>query len=189
MKKLVFVFALLGLMIVSACQSATPEDSYSVPDASSGPGDSVSLPDVAPEPDEGPASSGQLDEPTQNEDGSSDAPAMSDFLPRTKDARLQSGPVYVNVAELLVLESYPSQFVLFVAGELPDPCHALRMKVVEPQEDGKIEVSLYSVRDPEMMCAMVLKPFDVNIPLGSFASGAYQVYLNGEKVAEFEGQE
>ena len=188
MKKLAFVFVLLGLMI-SACQSAAPEDSYSAPDASGGPGDSVPAPDVASEPDEGQVSSGQLDEPTQHDAGSTDAPAMSDFLPRAEDVRLQSGPVYVNTADLLILESYPSQFVLVVAGELPDPCHALRMKVDEPQEDGKIEVSLYSVRDPEMMCAMVLKPFDVNIPLGSFASGAYQVYLNGEKVAEFEGQE
>jgi hypothetical protein len=175
MKKLYFVLLMLVLM-VSACQSVAPDDSHSAPDA-------------VPGPDDGDVSSNPLDQPVQDGDTPADAPAMSDFLPRDDDARLQSGPVYVNTADLLILESYPSQFVLVVAGELPDPCHALRMKVGEPQEDGQIAVSLYSVRDPDMMCAAVLQPFDVNIPLGSFPSGMYQVYLNGEKVVEFEGQE
>jgi hypothetical protein len=69
---------------------------------------------------------------------------------------------------------------------LPTPCHALKWEVVDPDPDGRIEVVLYSLADPELACIQVLEPFETSIPLGAFESGSYTVYLNGEGVGEIE---
>lgn len=113
-------------------------------------------------------------------------PAENPYAPQPADANLITGNVYIDRADLLTLESYPLQFVLSVSGNLPDPCHHLRYTVSVAESGNRVDVQVYSVADPEMMCIQVLEPFDVNIPLGSFPSGEYELYLNGEKVAEFQ---
>lgn len=111
-----------------------------------------------------------------------DAPS---FQPRPEDSALQRGRAYVNSADLLTMESFPLQFSLRVQGDLPTPCHQLRVDIQPPDTQGVIVLDAYSVIDPDRMCAEVLQPFDVNIPLGSFPPGDYELRLNGEKIAEF----
>jgi len=107
------------------------------------------------------------------------------FQPRPEDAALQRGRAYINSADLLTMESYPLQFSLRVQGDLPTPCHQLRVDIQPSDAQGVIVLDAYSVIDPERVCAEVLQPFDVNLPLGSFPPGEYEIRLNGEKVAEF----
>jgi hypothetical protein len=92
----------------------------------------------------------------------------------------ERGPAYVETSELLLLESSPVQAQLKVTGALPTPCHALKWEVHGPDPEGRIDVVLYSVADPDLACIQVLEPFEASIPLGAFESGRFPVSLNGE---------
>jgi hypothetical protein len=70
-------------------------------------------------------------------------------------------------------------------GALPTPCNQLRVIARSPDEQNRIQVDVYSVVDPSQVCAQVLEPLDANIGLGSFPTGHYSVWVNGEMVGEF----
>lgn len=109
-------------------------------------------------------------------------PSPIKTLPR--DSQMIRGNVFIKGKDLLVLESFPPQFVLQLTGSLPTPCHQLQVEVSKPDDQNNIKVEVYSITDPDRICIQVLKPFEKNIPLGSFSSGKYSVLLNGEKVGE-----
>lgn len=113
-------------------------------------------------------------------------PSQSDYLPSPADGSLLRGEVYLDSVELLTLESFPLQFTLALKGSLPTPCHNLRIAVSPPDSRNKILVDIYSVTNPDEICTQVLEPFEVNFPLGSFPTGAYSLWVNGEMVAEFQ---
>jgi hypothetical protein len=114
------------------------------------------------------------------------SPKIDDTIPRPADKALYRGTVYLNSIDLLTLESYPLQFSLALTGNLPTPCNHLRVAVSPPDAKNKIAVNVYSVADPNAVCIQMLEPFDVNIPLGSFPSGHYTLWVNREQVAEFD---
>lgn len=94
------------------------------------------------------------------------------------------GPVYVDSTEIIYLESYPVQVQLLVKGSLPTPCH---QPVFEVQDFGtSIAVDLWSLADPEQMCAQVLEPFELTIALGSWESANLPVLLNGEEIGRVQ---
>jgi len=97
---------------------------------------------------------------------------------------MQRGEVFIDTQEILILESFPLQFQLQVTGSLPTPCHELRAVVEEPDDQNQIRVDMYSLVDPDTVCAQVLEPFDVSLSLGSYPSGTYSVFVNGEKIGE-----
>lgn len=99
----------------------------------------------------------------------------------------EEGPVFINSSDLLIAESYPVQVHLHISGDLPTPCHRFRADVAAPNLENQIQVTAYSVVNPDMMCAQVLQPFDenVSIPMDGAADGNYSVWLNGELVGEF----
>ncbi len=111
---------------------------------------------------------------------------FDDTIPRPADSSLLRENAYIESTDLLTMESYPLQFMLTVKGELPTPCNQLRVEVRPPDADNKILVDVYSLVEPDIMCAEVIQPFSQNIPLGSFPSGHYTLWVNGEKVAEFD---
>jgi hypothetical protein len=108
------------------------------------------------------------------------------YAPRPGDDQLTRDGVYLDSTDLLVMESYPPQFVLMLKGNLPTPCHELRAVYHEPDEENRINLEVYSVADPNAVCVMILQPFEQNVYLGSFPSGHYTVWVNGEQVAEFD---
>jgi hypothetical protein len=127
--------------------------------------------------------------PSSDKPVSSDNPAptqSSDNIPTPDDSGLTHGEVYLDSVDLLTMESFPLQFMLVLKGSLPTPCHELRVAVSPPDPQNKIVVHVYSVVDPNMMCAQVLEPFEENSPLGSFPTGHYTLWVNGEQVAEFD---
>ncbi|UCG40470.1 MAG: hypothetical protein JSV07_08475 [Acidimicrobiia bacterium] len=91
-----------------------------------------------------------------------------------------TGPVFVDETDLLVAESFPMQLFLAVQGSLPTPCHVAEWQV-EETEQGRFEVTLYSVNTGEN-CIQVLEPVELNIPLGTSEGGPIEVVLNGETV-------
>lgn len=113
-------------------------------------------------------------------------PPEHGYIPEEGDGNLSKGNIFIDSAEILILESYPVQIVLSLQGNLPTPCHQLRVDAQAPDEQNRIYVEAYSVSDPNAICIQVLKPFDASTPLGSFPSGHYTVWVNGEKVGEFD---
>jgi hypothetical protein len=99
----------------------------------------------------------------------------------------QGGTIYIDSSDLLVAESYPVQIFLHITGNLPTPCHEFRSQVPSPDEQNRIYVTAWSESDPNTICIQVLEPFDTNISISmeDAAEGSYTVWLNGEKVGEF----
>ncbi len=107
-------------------------------------------------------------------------------LPLPEDTALERGPAFLDSADLLVLESFPPQYMLSLAGSLPTPCHQLRVNVSPPNAENVIVVTVYSLVDPEVMCIQVLQAFNENINLGSFPPGKYSVQIDGGPTLEFD---
>jgi hypothetical protein len=95
---------------------------------------------------------------------------------------------YLDSAQLLVLESYPPQYRLALTGSLPDPCHSLRVQPAAPDAENRILVDVYALADPSAVCIQMLKPFTVSVPLvvDGLPAGHYTVWVDGEKVGEFD---
>lgn len=106
--------------------------------------------------------------------------------PTTDEPGQLRGPVFIDQAELLIRESFPVQVDLNLRGSLPTPCATFRWSVGEPDEQGRIEVEAYSSQDAALACIQVLQEFEENLPLGAYSTGSYSVWLNGERIGEFE---
>jgi hypothetical protein len=88
--------------------------------------------------------------------------------------------------DLLIRESFPPQIALTLNGELPTPCHQLRVLVNEPDADNRIDVEAYTVVNPDLACIQVVEPFEATLDLGTYPSGHYSVWVNDEPAAEFD---
>lgn len=122
------------------------------------------------------------DSPVSSDDPGLGAPAEDPWQPRLGDEDLQRGEVEIDSADILVLESFPPQFVLHLVGWKGTPCHDLRITVSEPDEQQRIFVEAYTLVDPDVICIQMLEGFDINVPLGSYESGEYSVWLNGQQI-------
>ena len=108
------------------------------------------------------------------------------YAPRASDDALTRGNAFIDAVDLLTMESNPVQFAVVLKGGLPTPCNELRVAYSPPDADNKIKLDVYSVVDPNKVCAQMIQPFEQNIPLGSFPSGHYTVWVNGNQSAEFD---
>ncbi|MBN2387361.1 MAG: hypothetical protein JXB85_10095 [Anaerolineales bacterium] len=122
--------------------------------------------------------------PVSNQDNAQ--PLAPEYAPQPGDGALVRGNIYLDPVQLVTMESFPLQFSLYLTGSLPTPCHALRLIVLPPDDQNRILIEAYSVTDPDQICIQVLEPFDASLPLGSFPDGHYTVWINAEKVAEFD---
>ena len=113
-------------------------------------------------------------------------PINNAYLPQPGDSNFSRGNVFIEHSEVLVMESFPVQIALVLNGDLPTPCNQLRVVANPPDEGNRIQVEVYSVIDPAETCIQTLEPFEANIGFGSFPSGHYSVWVNGELVGEFD---
>ena len=94
------------------------------------------------------------------------------------------GEVTVTGADVRIMESFPVQVALDVTGEKPTPCHEIFWTV---EDDGDvIEIEMISQVASEQVCAEVIEPFTIAVPLGSWAGESREIQLNGEIVGSFE---
>lgn len=105
--------------------------------------------------------------------------------PQPGDTKFTRGKAFVEESSLVIRESMPPQVSMRLVGNLPTPCHKLRVQVDEPDANGRIVLTIYSVFKEDMMCAQVLKPFDVSVPLNDYPAGSYTVLIDRTKVGEF----
>lgn len=111
---------------------------------------------------------------------------LNPLFPQPDDAQLTRGEAFVNESGLLIRESFPVQIGLSISGDLPTPCDRLRVAVEEPDSENRINVDVYSVFEPGIACIQVLEPFEEVVDLGSFPSGHYSVWVNGQLAGEFD---
>ena len=104
----------------------------------------------------------------------------------TAGGSMRKGPIYVDEVELVMMESFPVQVRLILRGSLPNPCSSFAWEVEEPDSQGRIAVRAYSLQEADLACIQVLEPMEESIPLGAFTQGNFSVWLNGERVSEFE---
>jgi hypothetical protein len=123
--------------------------------------------------------------PITNQPGDQQNPVEPGWLPAPGDKDLTRGDVIFEWADFLTLESFPPQYMLNLRGNLRSGCDQLRVDVSPPDANNRIDVSLYSVRDPNRMCTEALVPFDVNVHLKTGAPGVYKAFINDEPAAEF----
>lgn len=107
------------------------------------------------------------------------------FAPQPGDDQLNRGEVQLNQSEVMIMESFPVQITVHLEGSLPTPCHQLRVSIEGDPGSQEIRLDVYSVVDPDEMCAQVLEPFEANIPLGSFEDQGYTFWVNGEQIGEY----
>ena len=112
----------------------------------------------------------------------------SGYEPQAGDDALQRSQVFLELesSDLLIMESYPIQVNAILNGNLPDPCHQLRVVVTPANANNEINLEVYSVVDSSQACITVIEPFSATIPLGSYAGGHYSVFVNGELLGEFD---
>lgn len=86
----------------------------------------------------------------------------------------------INTVTVNVMESSPMQISLEVSGEHPDGCDYPVM-VDQERDDNTITVSIYREVPIDVMCPMMLNPYEATIKLdGTFESGSYTIKVNGE---------
>lgn len=117
---------------------------------------------------------------------SSNEPPANPLAPKPGDVNLTRGEVFIKESGLLIRESSPPQIALFFSGDVPTACHELRVLVSPSDAENKIMVDIYSVVDPDMICTQVLKPVKESIELGTFPSGRYTVWINGDFMDAFD---
>ena len=113
-------------------------------------------------------------------------PPLNPHAPQPEDENLVRGEIFLQETGLVIRESFPPQVLLTLRGNLPTPCHALRALLNPPDGENKIIVEAYSVVDPDRMCTQVLHPFEESLDLGTYPSGHYVVWVNGEMAGEFD---
>lgn len=136
-------------------------------------------------PDRSPTNTSPPDQPVTSppEPGEADD-SDEPYAPQPGDGALQSGPVFIETQDVLTLESFPPQFVLRLTGALPTPCHRLRIRIDPPDAGGQLKVRVYSLVDPNAICAQVLQSFEASMPLRGLEAGKYSVAVNDAPVAE-----
>jgi hypothetical protein len=120
----------------------------------------------------------------------SSPPAAADaggaYEPQPGDSAWRRGSVYLDAVDMLIAESYPVQIFLVLRGNLPTPCHKLRIATNAPDPQNRIAVEVYTLADPNAVCIQMLEGFEARVALGSFPGGHYSVWVNGERAGEFD---
>ena len=101
-------------------------------------------------------------------------------FPQPDDTHLQEGTAYLTSAS--VEPAAGGKVLLSVAGNLPTPCHQLRVAV--ERRETRLQVRVYSVVDPQQECAQALAAFSTQVKLGPFPDGEYEVVVNGRMVGK-----
>lgn len=105
---------------------------------------------------------------------------------------LLRGNVYINSAELRILESFPIQVMLNIKGDLPTPCDIFGYTISPPNDENQIHIEVFSLGVEGEICIQVLEPFAENISVSNLDTpledGSYTVWVNGELVSEFDYQ-
>jgi len=130
MNIIIFLFS-VGALLLASCGALRTDETAAVdiedptpdemPVATNTPPDTVAVSSQSPD--------SQVSSDTSNT-FTTQIPAP--YLPQAGDEAMNRSQVFIDTADLMILESYPPQFRLHIAGNLPDPCHQLRVDIRPP---------------------------------------------------------
>lgn len=101
---------------------------------------------------------------------------------RSQEANGNRIPHVINSVDVLLLESFPVQAQLEVSGYQTDGCET-EVLVDVSQRGRDVQVEIYRVLPPFVMCTMVIVDYEETISLGAFDPGQYRVTVNGVTTA------
>jgi PBP1b-binding outer membrane lipoprotein LpoB len=85
----------------------------------------------------------------------------------------------VEKVEVLKVDKKSGRAEIMVSGMLPDPCTEIS-EVKTDKVENTFNITVTTYRDPEAMCAMVIKPFEekINININDIDPGNYIIDVN-----------
>lgn len=99
--------------------------------------------------------------------------SASAYAPRPEDAKLSRGRA--TVERTAVMDG-----VLVINGNLPTPCHEIRVKMPSaPDASGVAAIEVWSVFEAGKICTQMLAPFSVKLPLSTDLAKA-KLVVNGK---------
>jgi hypothetical protein len=111
------------------------------------------------------------------------------YQPQPGDSKLQRAEAFPDTVQVDLSSNKGVLPVLSISGSLPTPCHQLRAIVSQPDSKNRINIKLYSLVNPEMMCAQVLKSFNLVIQLDQLKQpGEYIILVNNKEMTRFQWQ-
>lgn len=166
MKRLVLPLALT--LLIGACASGTAD----------------TVPPVVPDTNV----TNERPDVTEVPDGGSSTVTDPPGVPRADPVQppVEKGPFNVDRVDIMVMESFPIQVAVEIYGTIPTPCDMTGWKVDLVGDEIFIDVFSIPLNDPAASCVAVTEDVDVRVPLGSFESGSYTVYVNGDEYGDFE---
>lgn len=108
------------------------------------------------------------------------AGAAKPTQPSKGDEVRETEKIMTNIfrVDVIVTENDPMQITLDVAGEHPDGCE-LPVHVAQSREGNAIQVEVYRQLPVDMVCPMILRPYEDTIQLdGAFEAGSYSISVN-----------
>jgi hypothetical protein len=164
-----------------------------------GNGEQATDPEVYPSPTDIPPSSDAKDLPypvDENNPPLNMDPLESDPYPEPSsdetyapdpgdDEKIRSN-VLTEEANVRRIGGGSNEYFLDIGGSLRNPCYELRIVVLPPDEESRIDVDVYAVLSPDSVCTQVLEPFEASVSLGRYTGGQYSVWVNGEKVGDIQ---
>jgi len=95
------------------------------------------------------------------------------YAPRPEDSKLNRGRVMIE-------RTFIMDGVLVINGNLPTPCHEIRVKTPStPDANGVAAIEVWSVFEPGKICAQMLAPFSVKVPISADLAKA-KLVVNGK---------
>lgn len=90
------------------------------------------------------------------------------------------GQARIDSVDVLLLESFPVQVNVIAGGNLPDACTFID-EIITQQSGDTFRVAVTTIRQPDVMCAQVVTPFEETITLEveGLPAGTYEVSVNG----------
>ena len=110
------------------------------------------------------------------------------YTPQPSDDTLKRAEINLDSSQskLVFLGPLSTEEAAYLVGNLPDPCHHLRIVLTPVDSQNKISLEVYSMFDPQAVCVTVIQPFKVIVPLGNNPAGHYSVDVNAKLLGEFD---
>lgn len=151
-----------------------------------GPGPTVNSPAGAPTPLT-PNPSAPLVTASASSEGTTPTMQADQVKPQPGDAQLARGIAFIDSAQVRASPDQAGTALVSLKGSLPTPCHALRAQTNPPDANNRVAIDVYSVFDPNRMCAEMIVLFDLMLPISGLSMHQeYIVTVNGQDMLRFE---
>ena len=109
---------------------------------------------------------------THGSEGEGMVKVQNSYAPREGDDKLVRGTPIIDS-----IKWDPQTGKLTISGNLPTPCEELR--ITSSQSGKELSFEVYSLSQPDTLCAQVLQPFEAVLKLENFSTESMSLLVNG----------